>query len=375
MKNKIIFYAFLASLLLPALTFPFLKNYIDSANYENREFAKLPRFSLDTAMTFPADFDAYFNDRLPYKNQLVLFNNVKNDFLFEGATLLRYLSETTAIRGKDKWLFYNSVSSGEETIRDYLCDNLYGEEELARIAENYELLQKKLDEMGIELAVLFAANKEQVYPEYMPDGIVPKGSYSRTDQLADYIREHTDVPLLYTKEALLNEKEGHQLFYKYDTHWNQLGGFVGTQVVNEYFHGEYVSLDDVSCVVAKGGKSGDLANLLSMRALCQDDFEWEIEGYKPEVEFDLTAKDGYYRYTSNAQDKRSVFVIMDSFGFAMMGMAKDFAKVTFTKETDGFKEYCETERPDLVLIEIVERRKPMQEEWCKGMYDLLVQEE
>lgn len=372
MKNKIIFYAFFLLLLAPVLTFPFLKNYIDSENHEKREFAKMPKFSFRTAADFPEKFDTYFNDNLPYKNQLVLLDNVKNDFLDEGATLLKYFSKTTAIRGKDKWLFYNSVSSGEETMRDYLCDNLYTEEEMARVAEHYTMLQEELGGMGIEMAVLYAANKEQVYPEYMPSGIVPKGSYSRTDQLSDYIREHTNVPLLYTKEALLKEKKNHQVFYKYDTHWNQLGGFVGTQVVNEYFHGEYVSLDDVSCRVASGGKSGDLADLLSMRALCRDDFDWEIDGYKPEVKYELEEDGEYFRFTSNAKDKRSVLVLMDSFGYAMMGMAKDFARVTFTKQTDGFKEFCETERPDLVLIEIVERRKPMQEEWCKGLYELLL---
>ena len=375
MKNKIIFYAFFILLAAPVLTFPFLKNHIDSENHEKREFAKMPKFTLRSADAFPEEFDTYFNDNLPYKNQLVLLDNIKNDLLDEGSVLLKYFSKTTAIRGKNKWLFYNSVSSGEETMRDYLRDNLYTEEEMEEIARHYTMLQQKLDSMGIEMAVLYAANKEQVYPEYMPDGIVPKGSVSRTDQLAGYIREHTDVPLLYTKEALLEEKKNHQVFYKYDTHWNQLGGFVGTQVVNEHFHGEYVSLDDVSCRVAQEGKSGDLADLLSMRVLCQDDVEWEIEGYKPEVTYEMTESDGYYRCTSNAEDERSVLMLMDSFGYAMMGMAKDFAKVTFANQTDSFREYCETERPDIVLIEIVERRKPMQEEWCKGLYDLLEQEE
>lgn len=371
MKNKFIFYGFLLLLLLPLLTYPLARGRIDTANYEKREFAEFPELSFKTAAKFPERFDAYFNDRLPYKNQLVLLNNLKNDLLGEGSSLLQYLSETRAIRGKDKWLFYNSVSSGEETMRDFLCDNLYEEEELERIAGNYRLLQGKLAESGIELAVLFAANKEQVYPEHMPPGLVPKGDVSRTDQLAQYLREHTSVPLLYTKEALRKEKKNQQVFYKYDTHWNQLGGFVGTQVVNEHFHGEYVSLDDVSCVVAKEGVSGDLADLMSMRALCQDDTEWVVEDYKPQVTSEMTTEGGYYRFTSNAKDKRKVLVVMDSFGYAMMGMAKDFAQVTFAKETDGLKEYCETERPDIVLIEIVERRKPMQEEWCLGLYHLL----
>lgn len=374
MKNKILFYAFFVLLMAPVLTFPFFKGKIDSENHEKREFAEMPKLSLGTVTAFPEGFDAYFNDRLPYKNQLVFLNNLKNTVLREGTTPFEYLSKTVAIRGKDGWLFYNAAGEGEESMKDYLCENLYEEEELAQIAGRYTMLQEKLKEMGIELVVLYAANKEQVYPEYMPSGIVPTGDVSRTDQLYGYIREHTDVPLLYTKDALLKEKRNHQVFYKYDTHWNGLGGFVGAQVLNEYFHGEYVSLDDVSYFAVRNNKSGDLADLLSMRALYHDDTEWEVDGYKPEVTVTETEDDDFNLYTSNAGDDRSVLVILDSFGYALRGLAKDFSKVALAKGTDKFKEYCETMKPDIVLVEIVERRKKAQEEWCGGLYDLLIEE-
>ena len=68
-------------------------------------------------------------------------------------------------------------------------------------------------------------------------------------------------------------------------------------------------------------------------------------------------------------------MVKDSFGYAMMGIAKDFAKVTFLKNTEVFKEYCEERKPDILLLEIVERQKGPQEKLCKGLYDLLVSEE
>ena len=375
MKNKSIFIVFLLLLVLPVVTFPFVKGYIDSENHEKRTFAKRPQLAWDTLASFPGQFDEYFSDYLPYKNQLVMVNNIKNEWLGSGTTAIEYLSESKVIRGKDKWLFFNAVSKNEESMKDYLCNNLYEEKKLKKIAKRYVKLQEKLDEMGIELVVLYAANKEQVYPEYMPSTIVPVSSYSRTDQRVDYIHEHTKVPLLYTKEALRKEKEKHQVFYKYDTHWNNLGGFVGGQLLNEYFHGEYVSLDDVSYSAVSENESGDLADLLSMRNLYNDDIAWQIDNYKEDVTEHLSDEENAYEFTSNAKDKRSVLVVKDSFGYAMMGIAKDFAKVTFLKNTEVFKEYCEERKPDILLLEIVERQKGPQEKLCKGLYDLLVSEE
>lgn len=374
MKNRVIYVTFLLLLILPVVTFPFMKGHIDSANHEKRKFAERPNLTWSTLTSFPEQFDTYFNDHLPYKNQLVMLNNIKNECLGSGTTAIEYLS-VSVIRGKEKWLFYNGVSETEESMKDYLCNNLYTEKQLKKISKRYVKLQKKLEEMGIELVVLYAANKEQIYPEYMPSTIVPLSTYSRTDQLVDYIHEHTDVPLLYTKEALLREKEKHQVFYKYDTHWNDLGGFVGGQILNEYFHGEYVSLDDISYSVVRENESGDLADLLSMRKIYNDDTVWQIDDYKEEVTEHLSDEESAYEFTSNAKDKRSVLVVKDSFGYAMMGIAKDFAKVTFLKNTEVFKEYCEEKTPDILLLEIVERKKGTQENVCQGLYDLLVNEE
>ena len=373
MKNKLIFAVFFILLIAPVATFPFLKNFVDSKNYEKRKFADAPQLSLEALPNFPAQFEEYFNDHLPYKNQLVFLNNLKNDRLGAGTTVLEYMKLTSVIKGKEKWLFYNAFSEDEESLKDYMCSNLYDEQKLKEIAEGYTLLRQKLKEdYGIELVVLYAANKEQIYPEYMPDAIIPSGTYSRTDQLVDYIRANTDVPLLYTKEALLKEKKNHQLFYKYDTHWNNLGGFVGGQLLNEYFHGEYVSLDEVTCSAVSSGQSGDLADLLSMRNLYNDDIVWHIDDYKEDVEDTMTDGTDDFRFVSNAKDKRSLLVIMDSFGYGLMGIAKDYAKVTFMKNTDLFKEYCKELKPDAVVVEIVERRKEGQENWCRGLYDLLV---
>ena len=63
-KANLRFFLFLTA---PVLTFSFMKNYVDSGNYENRQFAEQPKLSFETLSTFSSQYDAYFSDYLPYK--------------------------------------------------------------------------------------------------------------------------------------------------------------------------------------------------------------------------------------------------------------------------------------------------------------------
>lgn len=376
-KKSIRFVLFFACLVAPVLTFPFMKRYVDTKNYENRTLAERPRLfsSFSELESFSERYDRYFNDHLPYKNQLVSLHSLQNECLGAGTTVVEYQQQdTSVIRGKEKWLFYGTSFAEEQSVNDYLGGNLYEDSRLAEIAEGYVLLHDKLKALGKELVVFYAANKEQVYPEYMPDSL-RRASYSRTDQLADYIRQNTDVPLIYAKEALQKEKQNHRLFYKYDTHWNDLGGFVGRQLIHQYFHGEYISLDDVEYSVADRNVSGDLADLLAMRSRYKDDVSYRIDDKRLESKHKfLEDGEDYYRFSSDAKDQRSVLMLMDSFGTAMIGILHDFGKVTFIKNEEDFLRFFESEDPDIVLLEIVERRKEMQENLCGRLYQSLCKE-
>lgn len=366
MKKKMIFYAFFLLLFLPTASFGLVKEHIDSQNHENRTLAAFPT----EINTFCEDFENWFNDHLPYKNQLVAMDNQRKRLMQVGTTAMEYKGSTFALVGKDGWLFYNAQNESENSFDDYLCNNLYEEEQLREIAQRYKTFAQFIKEQGAEFVLMFAANKEQVYPEYMPATIIRTKSYSRTDQLVDYLRENTNVPVLYTKDALIQEKEnGYQVFAKYDTHWNNLGGFVGGQLLNEYYHGERTMLDEVKIKEVKSDKSGDLANLLAMGNVYNDDKEWVVEKYKEHIDAQMVKEgDAYYEFHSNAEDKRSVLLLTDSFGYALMGgLPKDFAEVTFLQDTRPFKEYIEMRKPDIVVVEIVERARARQEAEVEGL--------
>ena len=59
MKNRVIYVTFLLLLILPVVTFPFMKGHIDSANHEKRKFAERPNLTWSTLTSFPEQFDTY----------------------------------------------------------------------------------------------------------------------------------------------------------------------------------------------------------------------------------------------------------------------------------------------------------------------------
>lgn len=49
----------------------FSEKYLDAANYENRQMASQPRLTLENYGTYSADYTAYFNDNLQFRNNLI----------------------------------------------------------------------------------------------------------------------------------------------------------------------------------------------------------------------------------------------------------------------------------------------------------------
>jgi len=360
MKAKFFCIAFLAALLALPVSFLFTRNFIDTTNYEKREYAPFPELSIKTFGVFPYGFEQYLNDHLPYKNQLTRLNAQLEDAAGVNDSMLQYFMTNSVMHGKDGWLFYN-VSGYESTINDYLCNNLYDEAELERLAAGYQALNDQYAAQGITFVLMIPTNKEQVYPEYMPDALQPEGTVSRTDQLVSYLRENTTVPVVYTKQALIDAKPEAQLFYKYDSHWNQCGGFVGEQLLREVLQGEKEDLSDYEIVELPDRFIGDLATLSGLQDTLYE-YPPEVVGYRPDVTATLTSEEDSQEaelmtYVSDAPDQRKLLMIKDSFIYSMLPfLSRDFGNLICTTDSELAKQLIAERHPDIVVLEIVERQ-------------------
>lgn len=195
-----------------------------------------------------------FTEKLFLRKDLIKMNE-RLTMLMSGNS---YIGSTQLLLGKDNWLFYKREDDGQP-IWDYMGINHYSSNELIQIALNLTQMRDYFREQGVDFYVMTVPNKEIVYAEYMPDTIVRVNDVSRGQQVADYIKENTDLIYIYPKQAFLDVKERHQVYYTTDTHWNQKGAFVGLQEIFKEAYGTYADLDSVNFKIHADDYAGDLA--------------------------------------------------------------------------------------------------------------------
>lgn len=357
-KRKIIIIIFLAMLVVPSVLFWIIKDSIDTTNYENRVFATLPHFSIETLESFPKDFETYYNDHLPFKNQLKRINSaIEVDLLDYESPYVLSQGNYKVIKGKENWMYFMTTNPVDNSVSDFLGNNLYSEEVMAAYAERYQAVNDTFSSRGQTFVALIAPNKESVYPEYMPNDYGQITDESRTERAVKYINENTTAHVLYLEDLLKEYKEDYQVYYKHDTHWNHLGGFLGVLAVNNVLQGTDISLDDVE-IVEHSDTQRDLSNMLSMTKKSTPDIEYEITS-KTDMKVKTVAAHedaSYYHWTSDAKDTRSVLMIRDSFGISMMGfLPRYYGEVVVVNDIMHAKQLLQERHFDIILFETVER--------------------
>ena len=277
--------------------------------------------------------------------------------------VMHEIPSVQVILGTNGWLFYKSVNDGD-CVADYEGTNLFTEDELTDITARAISVQNIFAEKGMDFIIFIPPNKGQVYPEYVPDTYV-QAKESRADILADTLNE-AGVTVVSPKENLIGAKEnGYQLYYSYDTHWNLLGGYIGTQaILNEIGIEPCPSVTISETMLRDGyhyGADEDLARMAGLRFLFNDDTEYLIDE-TPLTDWAAYADDqnngrpSYYENDSALCDK-TVVLIGDSFRSAMVpSLRQAFAGVYIidieSYDVNIIDEIC----PDIVIYEFVERK-------------------
>ena len=86
-----------------------------------------------------------------------------------------------------------------------------------------------LNEKDIDFYILVAPNKENVYSNYLENKITRSNrKNSRTEELIEYLSKNSQLNIIYPKEILVKNRKKYNTYYKYDTHWNDYGAYLGT---------------------------------------------------------------------------------------------------------------------------------------------------
>lgn len=278
-----------------------------------------------------------FTERLFGRTKLIAFNTELTSLLTGGT----YMESTQVLLGKNDWLFYKTEMDGHP-IWDYMGINHFTEEELAAMAANLTQMRDYFEnERGIDFYITALPNKEIIYEENMPDTVARVNEVSRSEQVAEYMWANTDLTYIYPKQQLLDAKEKYQIYYETDTHWNQIGAFVGMQEIFKEAYGTHAEIDSVSFRVDSETFAGDLATIAGVTADYSQDTVYVFEKE--------SADSAQYR-------DEVCFVVGDSFSGFLSTIAKGYYKeVHWIYTRDFTMEMVDELQPDVIIWETVER--------------------
>lgn len=241
--------AFVLFFIAPTIIYNLFGVYLDQINYEQRNTAEKPVFSLETIGEYPKAYEEYFNDNLAFRTQMIEANSLIDFYLFRQSPVNK------VIIGKDGWLFYNPNGKDGDPIADYRGSNLFSQEQLLQMANNLLEARDSLRAQGKDFVVYIGPNKESVYgDDYFPSDYALDASYTRADQVVEYLSENTDLVIVYPKEDLQQTIENNPdltFYYKTDTHWNALGAYIGASKLLGEINADIPDFSDLE-IIDKG---------------------------------------------------------------------------------------------------------------------------
>ncbi len=284
------------------------------------------------------------------------------------------------LHGTDGWLFLRGGSN--DLLSYYLESNRFGSHTINAWCDLLSQRDRWFKKQGIEYIHLFIPNKLSVYPEYAGIDLTHFESHpiqALMDSLAEQ-KADGDPPLsciIDPTPFYLQKKKEYLLYWKTDTHWTfwgcyfaymliceKLGVQANTDLINRPYGESEITLD-------LGGK---LAPPVKEKArfyrIIRDSkriFANELVTYKEknrmENEVGLHVGSHVIYHNRNAHNPQKVILFGDSFSeyrpHLLTGLlCETFREVHYIWSTSIDCDYVRSQRPDIVITEIVERFMP-----------------
>jgi len=356
-KNSIFIYTFMLIIVIPLLSTIFSKQH-SAKTYENRIKTKQPIFDIKTPFIFPQKFESYFNDNFITRDNYLQLNSViKAQFL--GISPL----QNKVMIGKNGWLFFS-----------YDCDpklnnagHLLSENELEIIKNNLEERRAYLKEKGIAFYTIIPPTKTSIYPEFLPSNIPHLNS--KLTQLINYLEKHSTLRIIDVRNELLIAKEKEQIYYKNDTHWNSKGAFVAYSKLLNIINHDFPKVkplkrEELSFKLFKTN-DGDLGGFLMLKNYLNiNKYQYFLtNGFQAK---NIPKEELYKRFSpynfhgiikrNTNQNLPKLLMYRDSYTMSLIPIiSENFSESTYLWTYQMTPEIIDREKPDIVVLEIVER--------------------
>ncbi|MBQ8476229.1 hypothetical protein IJ531_04115 [bacterium] len=310
---------------------------------ENRTLAKFePLFKNGKVnFNFPLQFSEWFNDRFFLRKQFISIYSYKNKFNKKAVNKV--------IIGREGWLFLGWKSS----IASYSNSIYFTKEELTQIDNFFREINEFCKNNNKKFLIVIPPDKSKIYGEFYSDLIKQKNKYSRAQQLVDYINSNSKVPIVYLQDVLLENKKDELLYYKHDSHWNQLGGYIGYREIMRILNLKPYTVKKYTVVKGKD----DLNNMLDDKLKIKENVFYKVpdtSDIKAGCRETKNKHDTFDMYCNNPKQKLNLLMYQDSFILAMRPYFEHSFKVSDFRwnwdiKTSDFKD------ADIIIFEMVER--------------------
>lgn len=345
-----------AMLVLYMVFYPFAANlfYTNTEIMDNRPLHEKP---VKFTRNYAREFEDYYNDTFAGRKKIISKYVKLQKRLKIDAGQYFY--------GQNGWIFYDSIKANNgNTLVDYYAEVYFDDEDLAKMAKGINMAYDFYAKRGIKYVIFVAPNKENVYSEFMPERMqrIRKSEISRMDHAVEYLKKHTKAEIINAKPAMLAAKKDveQNLYFKKDTHWNYIGGYVGfEQLAQGLRHlGVPLKVPALEKLHIDKGKLRDM----DMEVGAQ---EWTYEvSYQQKVlpQCQPNVKNGDITDCLVSQGERPerLLVWVDSFAEGMLPYLSRAFKTSYYAPA-GLKKLSEIEaivnetKPDVVVDELIER--------------------
>ena len=325
----------------------------EKSEQENRMLAKFPSLYVNGQINkaYGTDFEKWFNDRFLGRDFFIgLYNKVVLSFNDK-------MDTEKVFQGKEGWLFYKKGGS----IKNFQNAVLFRDKELQNIAVQLQHIQEWCDKHNKKFYFIIAPDKNKIYGEYFPEMKKKRSdAQSRARQLLQYLKKYTKLKALYLYDMLVSNKDKGLLYYRNDTHWNELGAYLGYQEIMKMVK---VDFPDVSVFQAEVHKEikhikGDLTRMYPEELQIEDNTSYDI----PQIN-NMAQCDGIISnpikpiLCTSSNSELKILVFRDSFTNSLVPyFGKSFGKAKYIWKYDISNEDTKLmQEADIVFLIMVER--------------------
>ena len=372
-RNIKYFYSvMLAVFFAVAISFPALDQYLHITQklYPQQKKAgvaveevKMPSPAIANLDPYPKAFEKYYESVYTVKRPLVAMNS------YLKVQWLGIAPNKNVVIGKNGWLYL-----GNEWVDEYRSKKVFTQQELEKLKHVLHERASWYAARGARFYVVAAPVKHRIYPEHLPPYITQANPVSRLDQVKKAFANDTLVHFIDVRDALLEEKSKHRLFYMTDNHWNDYGAYYAYKTILERIGRDFpgakpqdlstMKLDTTQYMETGGGESMIIQGgkefrecFVRLHPLKPKAIQVMEKKYPVPPTFPYPGDYELTRENPSAALPNAV-IIRDSFtDFMVQFMAEDFKRSVFifdNWEYKANKDIVASESPKIVILELVE---------------------